>query len=118
MLTLTSGKHHAFVSPLLQYVICKHDTIELTACLSQVGLQVTEYLNHHYPKCWICHFGPQAQTARLPDLIVLNYFLWVKYEDHVLPGKLQAREEMLQQIMLSSDSRRGSYEVIQRTSNC
>jgi hypothetical protein len=81
-------------------------------------LQVTEYLSHHYPNFWICHFGPQAQTARSPDIIPLNYFLWVTYKGHVLPEKLQKREEMLQRIMLSSDSRRGSYEVIQRTMNC
>jgi hypothetical protein len=45
---------------------------------------------------------------------VLLYFLWAAYEGHGLLGKLHTREELLQQIMESSDCRWESYENIQK----
>jgi hypothetical protein len=49
--------------------------------------------------------------------MLLEHFLWGRMKDMVNQQKLQASEELLQQIMESADCIRGNDEMIRRATN-
>ncbi|KAL6421387.1 hypothetical protein ACFW04_011812 [Cataglyphis niger] len=69
---------------------------------------VTNYLNEHFPGCWMGRYGPIRWPARSPDLNPLDFFLWGYCKEVIyktLPEDIEELETRLRHAIWNVDEK-------------